>query len=166
AVLNAGRLILDYSGGGTDPTSALTSQLAANLSNNNTAGRIRTSAPGNANLGIGYFDDVANSRLTMRYTYRGDANLDGVVNALDFNALASNFGAASAAWSQGDFNYDGVVDTNDFTFLGTTFGSAALSSDLPAPAPGALVPEPAGMFAACALIGSTWMGRQRKRLPA
>src|SRR4051812_33512757 len=28
----------------------------------------------------------------------GDANLDGMVNALDFNVLASNFGNASAEW--------------------------------------------------------------------
>jgi hypothetical protein len=27
----------------------------------------------------------------MRYVFTGDANLDGVVNALDFSALASNF---------------------------------------------------------------------------
>ena len=37
-----------------------------------------------------------------------DANHDGTVNALDFNALATNFGANGANFSQGDFNYDGT----------------------------------------------------------
>lgn len=31
------------------------------------------------------------SSVLMRYVFTGDANLDGVVNALDFSALASNF---------------------------------------------------------------------------
>jgi hypothetical protein len=81
------------------------------------------------------------SALVM-FTWKGDANLDGKVNALDFNALASSFGSNNGVWTQGDFNYDGVVDTNDFTALASNFNTAALPS---APALGALVPEPAGL---------------------
>src|SRR5439155_22256996 len=68
-----------------------------------------------------------------------DANLDGVVNALDFNALASNFGAPGAKlWFEGDFNYNGTVNTQDFTALASNFNLV-----LPSALPGALVPEPA-----------------------
>ena len=33
--------------------------------------------------------------VLVRYTIAGDATLDGRVNGLDFNAIATNFGAAS-----------------------------------------------------------------------
>jgi hypothetical protein len=66
--------------------------------------------------------------------------LDGKDTALDYNALAANFGSgATKVWSQGDFNYDGVVNTLDFTALAQNFNQA-----LPSPL-GTLVPEPAGI---------------------
>ena len=71
------------------------------------------------------------------YTYAGYANLDGKVNALDFNALAASFGSGTE-WFRGDFNFDGGVTSADFTVLSSNFGQM-LS---PAPALGSLVPEP------------------------
>ena len=58
----------------------------------------------------------------MKYTYAGDANLDGSVNSLDFNALATNFGTSDNLWFNGDFNYDGTVNSLDFNALATNFG--------------------------------------------
>src|SRR5205085_2289588 len=60
---------------------------------------------------------------------RGDANHDRVTNALDFNALAANFGLAGRNYSQGNFDYSGVVNTNDFIIL-----AAAFNNTLPVPA--------------------------------
>ena len=82
---------------------------------------------------------VDGSSVLVRYTWSGDANLDGVVNALDFNALASNFGGASNRfWYQGDFNYDGMTNTADFNALASNFNLA-----LPSPALGCLSLSPA-----------------------
>src|SRR5206468_4224126 len=44
----------------------------------------------------------------------GDANLDGTVDTIDFNILASNFSNTGANWLVGDFNADTSVDTLDF----------------------------------------------------
>ena len=89
----------------------------------------------------------------------GDANLDGTVNALDFNAVATNFGVGTSdVWTQGDFNYDGVVNTTDFMALATNFG--ATIGTAPAPVLGTLVPEPTSL-AALALLGL--VGRRRRR---
>ena len=94
----------------------------------------------------------------IRYTYYGDTNLDGKVNALDFNALATNFGKTSEFWINGDFNYDGVVNTQDFALLAGNFNQ---SFTFGAPPLGTLVPEP-GCIAALA-AGASLMERRRRR---
>ena len=161
-IINSGLLALDYSGGGTDPAATVQSILTAGNGNNFQSGQIRTTNAANANRAIGYRDDTANSQVLIRNTFRGDANVDGVVNALDFNALATNFGTGSGkVWSQGDFNYSGAVDTSDFTFLAQNFGSVALPSTLPAPVLGSLVPEPS-MLSGLAITAGL-MARRRRR---
>ena len=46
-----------------------------------------------------------------------------MLNALDFNALATNYGQTHARFSSGDFNYDGDVTSLDFNLLASKFGS-------------------------------------------
>jgi hypothetical protein len=81
----------------------------------------------------------------MRYTLSGDANLDGLVNGLDFNALASNFGLANRIWVQGDFNFDGQVNSMDFDSIAVNFNEALPSppAEPGSPVVGSVVPEPA-----------------------
>ena len=87
---------------------------------------------------------VAATASLVRYTRYGDADLNGVVNLLDFNRLAANFNGTNKVWSQGDFNYDGNVNLLDFNKLAANF-NMSLSSD---PTPGdwaalaGVVPEP------------------------
>ncbi len=69
----------------------------------------------------------------------GDANFDGRVNALDFNALATGFGSSGEFWDGGDFNSDGVVNTLDFTLLADHFNQ---TQSINAGNLGTLVPEP------------------------
>jgi hypothetical protein len=122
------------------------------------SGRITTSlnADGHA---LGYADNATLGRSTfgglsvgtnsvlIGYTFAGDSNLDGKVNVLDFNALASNYGPTSGElWINGDFNYDGAVNTLDFTALSQNFNQSMSS---PSAALGAVVPEATlGLFAA------------------
>jgi hypothetical protein len=101
----------------------------------------------------------------VRYTLNGDANLDGKVNALDFNALATSFGvnAGASVWNGGDFNYDGNVDTTDFTALAQNFNQV-LPSAPPAPpigsaSLGSLVPEPGSLM----LLAITGLIPSRRR---
>jgi len=68
-----------------------------------------------------------------------------VVNALDFNVLASNFGASNKLWSNADFNYDGMTNTLDFNALAMNFNEQAFQSA----SLGTFVPEPTSLaFAA------------------
>jgi hypothetical protein len=53
---------------------------------------------------------------------RGDADGNGTVNALDFNALANHYGTAGLGMLSGDFNFDGTVTSQDFAALAANFG--------------------------------------------
>jgi autotransporter-associated beta strand protein len=126
-------LTIDYTTLGT---------LLTDVRNDLLAGRLTTSLSAGG-FALGYADGTGpdQTSLTIRYVYRGDSNLDGTVNALDFNALASNFGSASGRfWINGDINYDGAVNSLDFDALATNFNRS-----LPSPL-GTFVPEPVSIF--------------------
>ena len=103
--------------------------------------------------------------IIVRYTSFGDANLDGKVNALDFNAVATNFGVnnGSNVWSGGDFNYDGTVDTDDFMMLAQNFNAAPIASpSLDTPVLGSLVTEPGSLSLLAFGIAAMATRRRRK----
>jgi hypothetical protein len=101
---------------------------------------------------------VDSTTLLVAYVYSGDANLDGGVDTVDFNLLASNFSRSGKRWFNGDFNYDGSVDTTDFNLLASNFGQTIAAQ---AATPGTLVPEPAG--AGLALFPFISIALQRRR---
>lgn len=157
-----GKLVFDYTGNaGTNPVSTLRTKLQGSYGSNFTSGQFRTA--GDATHGLGYFDN-GTSNVLVRYTYYGDANLDGKVNTADFTALAAAFNSASGTWQTGDFNYDGVVNLLDFNAVAVNFGAAALpGSDLSlSPSLGTLVPEP-GSLSLLALGVATLAGRRRRK---
>ena len=99
---------------------------------------------------MGWKDDSSTHELIVAYTYFGDADLNGVVNALDFNAVATNFGANGKVWLDGDFNYDMTVNTVDFNMLAGNFNKVqSLAGSSLGPALTSLVPEPATALLAC-----------------
>ena len=108
-------------------------------------------------LGINSFlgQSVGATDVVVRYTFNGDANLDGTVSTSDFVRLVNGFAHPNAFWSDGDFNFDGVVNALDFNALASNFGST-----LPAPSLGTLVPEPAFFGVVIAITSLT---RRRRR---
>ena len=80
----------------------------------------------------------ATDQSTNFFFFQADANFDRTINALDFNAIATNFGGANKTYSQGDFNYDGTVGTADFAILAAKFGQTL---PLPAPALGSPISD-------------------------
>ena len=65
----------------------------------------------------------------------GDANLDGAVDASDFNIWNNHKFTSVAAWCSGDFNADGFVDAPDFNnWNKNKFSSAASAAAVPEPA--------------------------------
>ena len=51
----------------------------------------------------------------------GDANLDGIVNAVDLNAVGVSWNQDVSLWSAGDFSADGTVDATDLNAIGVNW---------------------------------------------
>jgi uncharacterized lipoprotein YddW (UPF0748 family) len=71
-----------------------------------------------------------------------DANFDFKIDLDDFFAVAGNFGQSGRRWHQGDFNLDGLVDARDFDLLALNWGVGieGVAPDMPLmlPEPGML----------------------------
>jgi len=103
------------------------------------AGRIRSTpalenAQGTTTLGIGEAADVFSlgagettlwnfqtvdaTSVVVKYTYAGDANLDGVIDGADYGTLDNWYQfPGTAGFANGDVNYDGVIDGADYGTL-------------------------------------------------
>ena len=84
-------------------------------------------------------------------TFFGDANLDGVVDLTDFNALKLGFGGEDVGWGGGDFNLDGVADLVDFNTLKENFGETTTTP----------APEPAAWMLGLAAAAAATLSRRR-----
>jgi len=76
---------------------------------------------GAANMTTFQGEAVNSHSVLVKYTYLGDANLDGVVNGLDYAQADNGFNFGMAGWSHGDFNYDGQVSAIDYALLDNVF---------------------------------------------
>jgi hypothetical protein len=107
---------------------------------------------------------VTPNTVLVKYTYSGDANLDGVVDGDDYTYWLNGFLGTThpsvQGWLRGDFDYDGRVDGDDYTQWLNAFLLAGppLSGGGPAP-----VPEPSTLallsIAAAALLAYAWRRR-------
>ena len=82
---------------------------------------------------------VAPSDILVKYTYFGDANLDGKVDGSDYSLIDAGYvsnkagfiGTRLTGWLNGDFNYDGTVDGSDYALIDNSFNvqGSTLSPD-------------------------------------
>ena len=109
---------------------------------------------------VASFDGVAVSAADVlaRFTYYGDANLDGVVDAADYVAVDVGSVTGLTGWANGDFNYDGVVDGSDYAVMDNAFNQQPATASPAAVV--AAVPEPTAGLAVAAALGL--IGRRRR----
>jgi len=98
--------------------------------------------------------------VTVKYTWIGDANCDGVVDIPnDFFAYLDGLNGVGTGWSFGDFNLDGTIDVaNDFfAYLDDlNMQTGPLGGNLGA------VPEPATLTLLA--LGCLGLAARRRRL--
>jgi hypothetical protein len=95
------------------------------------------------------------SSVLVKYTWYGDANLDGVVDSNDYDMIDNawllwttqeTIPEGGFRWGVGDFNYDGVIDSNDydkidnaFMLQGAPLGGVTTGGSVPTPEPASLL---------------------------
>lgn len=85
----------------------------------------------------------------------GDANLSGIVNAEDLNAVGINWQGASNDWSDGNFDAVSGVAAGDLNILGISWQQSS------APAAANAVPEPSAGWALAFMLGlGGFLGRR------
>ncbi len=116
-----------YNGGSWNGSSGILSSAAAATSN--TAIGIELNSNGGGGTLLGTFDGqpVTSTDVLVKYTYFGDANLDGVVNGSDYTLIDNGFNNSLTGWHNGDFNYDGVVNGDDYTLIDNAFNTQGTS---------------------------------------
>jgi hypothetical protein len=101
------------------------------------------------------------------YTYAGDVNFDGLVDASDYGIIDNYFQfPGTDGYANGDFNYDGVIDAGDYGIIDNTFQLQGA----PIPTSGAAidrvsvtaVPEPSACGVAI-LVAAAVASRGRRR---
>ena len=182
-------LFITY-GSGSDPITTIAGYIATGYNGGawNGPGIISSVALTPTNglyYGVGYADGkddvvagLTSGQIEVKYTLLGDANLDGLVNGVDFNILAANFNQSITGWDQGDFNYDGLVNATDFNELAANFNQGVSGADVSAGDVAALdtfavanglslptssVPEPA-TGSVTLLTGLGLISRRRRRI--
>ncbi|MBC7782843.1 MAG: autotransporter-associated beta strand repeat-containing protein [Burkholderiales bacterium] len=151
AMVKSGLPLLGFGGDGTGITSAeVIAQGAGGVGLNGTMlGVVDGALAGGQVTSLSGFT-VANptTSVLVKYTWRGDANLDGIVNGSDYALADTGFSGGGTGWFYGDVNYDGVINGSDYALIDTGFSSQT-----------GPLPEPAML----SLLGLGAMGMLRRR---
>src|SRR6185369_7855522 len=67
-------------------------------------------------------ETVDDSAVLVRFTYGGDANLDGLINVDDYGRIDLNIPLGSTGWFNGDFNDDGTINVDDYGIIDFNVG--------------------------------------------
>jgi len=114
-------------------------------------------------------EPVSAESVLVKYTWWGDANLDGVIDSNDYDLIDNTFAlydpqnpappAGGWRWGVGDFTYDGVVDSNDYDKIDNAFVLPDGALGLPAGGP---VPTPEPATLALLAIGALVTAMKRR----
>jgi hypothetical protein len=157
-----------YNGGGWNGTGMMSSAARDDAEHRTALGHAFVSDVLQDHGGIYTFrgQEVPGTYQIVKYTYYGDADLDGQVDISDLGRMASNW-QTSGVWSNGDFDYNGIVDVNDLGLLaanwqrgvgsplGPSFSQAMAQVGLPTSS----VPEPS----ICALLFGATLSLLKRR---
>jgi autotransporter-associated beta strand protein len=129
---------------------------------------------GPADTGVFAGQTITGATTIAMYTYAGDMNFDGLVDAADYGVIDNwvQF-PGSDGYANGDLNYDGVIDAADYGIIDNTIqlqGAPFPGWDSPGSIASAslsgvtAVPEPASL-SVLGLAAASLLDRRRRRRP-
>jgi hypothetical protein len=59
--------------------------------------------------------------VLIKYTYNGDINVDGLIDADDYFAIDLGFAKSLSGYANGDLDYNGVIDADDYFLIDRAF---------------------------------------------
>jgi hypothetical protein len=104
-----------------------------------------------------------------KYTYFGDANIDGQVTGDDYTVIDANLNTTppvGLGWLSGDTNLDGIVTGDDYTVIDANLGLGTGNPLSPSSLSGgglSAVPEPASAGVLSAAAAGALMRRRRRQ---
>ncbi len=101
----------------------ITSSSAANDPRGMTALGVLNNDDGHGNAIRDVFGQVGvdHNAILVKFTWNGDANLDGLIDADDYFQIDSGYITQNKGWYNGDFNYDGIVNADDYFLIDSAF---------------------------------------------
>ena len=84
-------------------------------------------------------ESVGTNTALVKYTWNGDANLDGIINADDYFLVDAGFITQNKGWYNGDFNYDDIINADDYFLIDSAY--VGQGSPLAASKPQSVVSE-------------------------
>ncbi|MEA2735952.1 MAG: hypothetical protein QOE14_2403, partial [Humisphaera sp.] len=63
------------------------------------------------------------SSVIIKYTYSGDANLDGFISGDDYSTIDFYVGTSAFGYYYGDFNFDGIISGDDYSTIDFNYGA-------------------------------------------
>jgi len=157
-------------------TSSYIATQTPNLNNGTALGTIRnvldpTAAFGGGNTALyptfdGY--TLPGNETLVKYTWYGDADLDGKLTSFDFALLDAGFAGTkqldnSSGWFFGDFDYNGLVDANDYASMNAGYIAYTTGGGTPAVPANSQLPEPSTLvLGGLGLIGLLTAYRRRR----
>ena len=127
-----------YNSGKWNGQGIISSTAAADTTHLTAVGAIvNNDGNGNALYGsgtaLGLFDGQSPSvnSVLVRYTFYGDANLDGKVDGSDYARIDNGALLHLTGWYNGDFNYDGVINGSDYTLIDNAYNTQGAAIPFP-----------------------------------
>ena len=116
-------LVKNARNGGAWNQPGITSTTAKNNANHTTGLGVISGAEYNTVGGTGTFSNrsYSSTDTLVKYTWNGDANLDGRVTFDDYVKIDTGFNTGRTGWLNGDFNYSGAVNFDDYVLIDIAF---------------------------------------------